>query len=277
VKQLFDPHGIFNTGKITDTPPMNSFLRYEPGHQSPQFDTYFDYSHEGGLMQLIEKCNGSGDCRKTEVTGGTMCPSYMATRDEMATTRARANVLRELLSRSDLKKPFDQPEIYEVLDLCLSCKACKSECPSSVDMAKIKAEFMQHWYDHHRVPLRTNLIANISRINRMGMLFPGIFNWFATSLLTSSMLKRMVGFANKRSIPTLGKTSLRTWAGKNLESLNNILITLQERSSRIAQKMEVLGIQYPQGSRTSFCHPPSKLFLAYKAVKKHQIRPDNKQ
>lgn len=223
VKKLFDPGEIFNTGKITDTPPMNSYLRYEAGHRSPQFDTYFDYSSEGGLMQLIEKCNGSGDCRKTEITGGTMCPSYMATRDEMATTRARANVLRELLSRNDLKRPFDQPEIYEVLDLCLSCKACKSECPSSVDMAKIKAEFLQHWYDHHRVPLRTKLIANISRLNSMGMLVPGIFNWFATSKLTSSVLKRMLGFAVNRSIPTLGKTSLRRWAGRHLESLNSAI------------------------------------------------------
>jgi FAD/FMN-containing dehydrogenase/Fe-S oxidoreductase len=223
VKSLFDPDGIFNIGKVTNTPPMNTFLRYEAGHQSPQYDTYFDYSSEGGLMQLIEKCNGSGDCRKTEITGGTMCPSYMATRDEMATTRARANVLRELLSRRDLKKPFDQPEIYKVLDLCLSCKACKSECPSSVDMAKIKAEFMQHWYDHHRVPLRTLLIANITRINSLGMLIPGIFNWFATSRLTATLLKRMLGFATRRSIPTLGKTTLRRWAGKHLESLNSAL------------------------------------------------------
>ena len=152
-----------------------------------------------------------------------MCPSYMATRDEIATTRARANVLRELLSRSDLKKPFDQPEIYEVLDLCLSCKACKSECPSSVDMAKIKAEFMQHWYDHHRVPVRTLLIANISKINRLGMLFPGLFNMVATGKLTSYMLKRMVGFAPKRSIPAIGKTSLRKWAKRNLPLLNGSL------------------------------------------------------
>ena len=223
VKQLFDPDGIFNPGKIIDTPPMNSSLRYEAGHPSPRFDTYFDYSREGGLMQLIEKCNGSGDCRKTEITGGTMCPSYMATRDEMATTRARANVLRELLSGSDLENPFDQPEIHQVLDLCLSCKACKSECPSSVDMAKIKAEFMQHWYDHHRVPLRTQLIANISYVNRLGMLFPGIFNWFATSKLTSSLLKSLLGFATDRTIPTLGKTTLRRWAGRNLESLNGTL------------------------------------------------------
>jgi len=223
VKSLFDPDGIFNTGKITDTPPMNSFLRYEPGHQLPQFETYFDYSREGGFMQLIEKCNGSGDCRKTEITGGTMCPSYMATRDEMNTTRARANVLRELLSRSDLKNPFDQPEIYKVLDLCLSCKACKSECPSSVDMAKIKAEFMQHWYEHHWVPIRTLLIANITRINSLGMLVPGIFNWFAASRFTATLLKRMLGFATDRSIPTLGKTSLRSWAHRHLDSLNATL------------------------------------------------------
>ena len=159
-----------------------------------------------------------------------MCPSYMATRDEIATTRARANVLRELLSRSDLKKPFDQPEIYEVLDLCLSCKACKSECPSSVDMAKIKAEFMQHWYDHHRVPLRTLLIANISKINRLGMLFPGMFNRLATGKLTSSILKRMVGFAAKRSIPAIERTSLRKWAGKNLQRLN---VTLPDNALEV--------------------------------------------
>jgi Fe-S oxidoreductase len=223
VKHLFDPEGIFNPGKITDTPPMNTFLRHETGHLSPGFNTYFNYSREGGFIQLIEKCNGSGDCRKTEITGGTMCPSYMATRDEMATTRARANVLRELLTRGDMKNPFNQPEIYEVLDLCLSCKACKSECPSSVDMAKIKAEFMQHWYDHHRIPLRTWLIANISRINRLGMLSPGIFNWFATSNLTSSILKKVLGFNNQRSIPTLGKRSLRRWAAHHLEDLNSSL------------------------------------------------------
>ncbi len=223
IKQLFDPEGIFNEGKVIDTPPMNTHLRYQPGHRSPDFDTWFDFSREGGFMNLIEKCNGSGDCRKTEVTGGTMCPSYMATRDESATTRARANVLRELLSEKGLKNPFDQPEIYEILDLCLSCKACKSECPSSVDMAKIKAEFMQHWYEHHRVPLRTRLIANISTVNRLGMLFPWIFNLVATGRFTAPLLKSVLGFARDRSIPTLGRRSLRSWARKHLRSLNNLL------------------------------------------------------
>jgi Fe-S oxidoreductase len=202
---------------------MNSSLRYEAGHQSPGFDTYFDYSREGGLMELIEKCNGSGDCRKTEITGGTMCPSYMATRDELSTTRARANVLRELLSRTDLKKPFDQEDIYKILDLCLSCKACKSECPSGVDMAKIKAEFMQHWYEYHRIPIRTQLIANISRVHSLGMLFPALFNFLASSRLTSPVLKRMLGFASGRSIPSLGKKTLRSWAGRHLENLNKAL------------------------------------------------------
>ena len=223
IKGLFDPEGVFNQGKVIDTPSMNTHLRYEAGHRSPEFSTWFDFSKEGGFMNLIEKCNGSGDCRKTEITGGTMCPSYMATRDESTTTRARANVLRELLSEKGLKKPFDQPEIYEILDLCLSCKACKSECPSSVDMAKIKAEFLQHWYSHHPVPLRTRLIANISKVNRLGIMFPWIFNRVATGRITAPILKKMLGFAPDRSIPTLGRTSLRKWARKHLRSLNEAL------------------------------------------------------
>jgi len=223
VKQVFDPGGRFNQGKIIDTPPMNTHLRFDPQVKPPEFRTYFDYSREGGFMNLIEKCNGSGDCRKTEITGGTMCPSYMATRDEIATTRARANVLREMLTQPGVKKPFDQPEIYEVLDLCLSCKACKSECPSNVDMAKLKAEFMQHWYDHHRVPLRTTLIANITGVNRLGMAFPWLFNRVVTGRMMSGLLKGMLGFAPGRSIPTLGRTTVRRWAGRHLEPLNQSL------------------------------------------------------
>ena len=174
-------------------------------------------------MKLIEKCNGSGDCRKTEITGGTMCPSYMASRDEYTTTRARANVLREMLSKPGLKEPFNQPEVYQILDLCLSCKACKSECPSSVDMAKLKAEFLQHWYEHNKVPLRTRLIANISSVNSLGMVAPWLFNAFVTNPFLGKIIKGMLGFAKKRSIPTLGKTSLRKWAGRHLEALNRSL------------------------------------------------------
>ncbi len=222
VKALFDPGNIFNARKITDTPPMNTFLRYKPGYVTPDFETYFDY-REGSFMKLVEKCNGSGDCRKTEITGGTMCPSYMATRDEMATTRSRANVLRELLSQPGLKNPFDQKDIYKILDLCLSCKACKSECPSSIDMAKLKAEFMQHWYMHHPVPLRTKLIANITSINRLGMIAPRLFNLVVKTTWTSRLLKAVLGFAPRRSIPTLGTKSVRSWARRNLDQLNGSL------------------------------------------------------
>lgn len=223
VKRIFDPEGRFNQGKIIDTPPMNTYLRFDPGHKSPEFETFFDFTREGGFMKLIEKCNGSGDCRKTEITGGTMCPSYMASRDEMTTTRARANVLREMLSKPGIKNPFDQPEVYKILDLCLSCKACKSECPSSVDMAKLKAEFMQHWYQHHHVPVRTTLIANITEINRLGMIVPWFFNAFVTNRFMGRLLKRTLGFAVDRSIPTLGKQSVRKWAHKHLDPLNKSL------------------------------------------------------
>jgi FAD/FMN-containing dehydrogenase/Fe-S oxidoreductase len=223
VKKTFDPDGVFNAAKIIDTPPMNQFLRFEPGHVSPSFDTFFDYPLEGGLMQLIEKCNGSGDCRKTEVTGGTMCPSYMATRDETATTRARANLLRELLSSKDVEKPFDQKELYDILDLCLSCKACKSECPSSVDMAKIKAEFLQHWYKYHPPSLRARMIAHITAFNRIGMLVPGVFNFIVTRRFTSRMLKKGLSFAAERSIPMLHGITLRKWIRRHLKPLNDTL------------------------------------------------------
>lgn len=144
-----------------------------------------------------------------------MCPSYMATRDEQNATRARANTLREYISNSTKTNPFDHPEIYESLDLCLSCKACKSECPSNIDMTKYKAEFLQHWYDKHGVPLRSRLIAYIYRVNKLGMLLPWAFNWLVTNAFLSGLMKKSIGFAPKRSIPTLYKTTLRSWIKAN--------------------------------------------------------------
>jgi Fe-S oxidoreductase len=159
----------------------------------------------------VEQCNGSGDCRKSEIIGGTMCPSYMASRDERNTTRARANTLREFLTNSVKTNPFNHREIYDSLDLCLSCKGCKSECPSNVDMAKYKAEFLHHWYKSHGIPIRTRLIANISRINKLGMLFPSLFNFIVKNRLTSSLLKKSLGFAPARSIPLLYRFTLKSW------------------------------------------------------------------
>lgn len=211
IKDTWDPDQLFNPGKITRTPAMNSSLRFKPGQQTPEPETIFDFTKTHGLLRAAEQCNGSGDCRKSAVMGGTMCPSFQATKDENATTRARANVLREFLTHSDKNNRFNHKEIYDVMDLCLSCKGCKSECPSNVDMARYKAEFLQHWHEANGIPLRTRLIANISKINQLGMIFPSVFNFFVSNSFTSGLLKRTMGFANERSIPLLHSHTLRRW------------------------------------------------------------------
>jgi FAD/FMN-containing dehydrogenase/Fe-S oxidoreductase len=223
IKKTWDPHSVFNASKIVDTPPMNSGLRYEPGVIMPEFKTIFDFSQDGGFLRSVEKCNGSADCRKTEIIGGTMCPSFMASRDEKNTTRARANILREMITNSKKTNPFNHREIYDVLDLCLSCKACKSECPSNVDMAKLKAEFLQHYYDSNGIPLRTRLIAHITMINRIGMLFPKGFNFFVSQEFLSGLLKKTLNFAAKRSIPLLAQETLLRYAKRTLKTANSQL------------------------------------------------------
>jgi FAD/FMN-containing dehydrogenase/Fe-S oxidoreductase len=210
IKRDWDPEQIFNPGKIVDTPPMNEHLRYEPGQQVPPFPTLFRF-HKQDILQHAEQCNGSGDCRKTHLSGGTMCPSFMATRNEKDTTRARANILREFLTHSPQSNRYDHKEIYEVMDLCLSCKGCKSECPSNVDVAKLKAEFLQHYYDANGIPLRSRLIANFTRSSRLGAIAPGIYNL----LMKSSGLKKLIGFAPERSMPLLHKTTLKKWWAKH--------------------------------------------------------------
>lgn len=211
VKQLFDPLGIFNAHKIVDTPPMNEFLRYEADKQIKPIKTIFDFSKNESILRLAEKCSGSGDCRKTHITGGTMCPSYMATRQEKDTTRARANILRQFLTNSQGDNPFNHNEIKEVMDLCLSCKGCKSECPSSVDVAKMKAEFLQHYYDANGVPFRARVIANFTKSQALGAMVPSIYNALIANNFTGKLIKKIIGFAPDRSLPKVGKTTLRSW------------------------------------------------------------------
>ncbi|MDD2529305.1 MAG: FAD-linked oxidase C-terminal domain-containing protein [Lentimicrobiaceae bacterium] len=221
IKATWDPNGIFNPGKITDTPRMNASLRYKPGQQTREIDTVFDFSESMGIVRAAEQCNGSGDCRKSEQFAGTMCPSYQATRDENTTTRARANILREFLTHSEKTNPFDHQEIYDIMDLCLSCKGCKSECPSNVDIAKYKAEFLQHYYDANGIPLRTRMIAYINSFNKLGSIFPGLYNFFLKNSFTSGLMKKTIGFAPKRSIPLLYKSTLRAWHKKNKQNPAN--------------------------------------------------------
>jgi hypothetical protein len=152
VKHIFDPKGIFNAGKITNTPAMDSHFRMKQNQPINLGKTLFDFSADEGILRLAEKCSGSGDCRKSEISGGLMCPSFMATRSEKNTTRARANVLRQFLSDPNDATPYNHAEIKEAMDLCLSCKGCKIECPSSVDITKMKAEFLQQYYDANGTP-----------------------------------------------------------------------------------------------------------------------------
>ncbi len=214
MKLVWDPERIFNQGKITEPPKMNEHLRFEPGQPAKEIKTLFDFSADLGYLRAVEKCNGSGDCLKPEIFGGLMCPSYQATRDENNSTRARANILREYITTSKKTNPFTHKEIIKVLDLCLSCKGCKSECPSSVDMTKLKAEALQHYYDDNKIPLRTKLIAHIHKVNNLGSVMPHIFNFFITNSFTSGLLKRFLGFAPKRTIPKLYKFTMSSWLRK---------------------------------------------------------------
>jgi len=214
LKYTWDPKGIFNPNKIVDTPSMNSMLRYEPGQSTPAFETIFRF-HKQDILQHAEQCNGSGDCRKTHLSGGTMCPSYMATRNEKDTTRARANILREFLTHSTEQNRYNHKEIYDVMSLCLSCKACKTECPSNVDMAKLKAEFLQHYYDANGVPFRSKLIANFTAAAKFGSLMPRLYNFAVSNFVTGSMIKALSGFAIKRSMPALSVQTLQHWYQKN--------------------------------------------------------------
>lgn len=218
VKNTWDPDNIFNPEKIVDTPKMNESLRYVPGQKTEEFETLFDYSSSGGFLQAIEKCNGSGDCRKSEIIGGTMCPTYMALKDEKATTRGRANTLREYLTNGGEKK-FTSREIFEVLDLCLSCKGCKSECPSNVDMARLKAEYMQFYYDQTSVPLRSMLIGYLPRINRYLGKMAKLNNFFLGGTLTSMIIKKVLAFTPQRNMPLMYKFTFNYWLKQNFNNL----------------------------------------------------------
>nr|WP_321235391.1 FAD-linked oxidase C-terminal domain-containing protein [uncultured Psychroserpens sp.] len=208
IKRAFDPQNIFNPGKIIDALPMDKSLRYEPEVNTLDIETVMDFSSSQGVLREAEKCNGSGDCRKLPEFGGTMCPSYRATRNEKDTTRARANALREFLTHSEKANKFNHTELKAVFDLCLSCKACVSECPSSVDVASLKAEFQYQYQKANGVSWRTKLFAYNNRLNAFGSRFPKITNFIFSNKITSSILKSTFGIAKKRSLPFISNKSL---------------------------------------------------------------------
>ncbi|MDR2272944.1 MAG: FAD-binding protein [Sphingobacterium sp.] len=218
LKRTWDPQAIFNPGKIIDTPPMDTMLRYTVGAKEKQIPTLFRYQGQN-ILQHAEQCNGSGDCRKSQLAGGTMCPSFMATRNEKDTTRARANVLRTFLTNSTKENPFDHPEIKAVMDLCLGCKGCKSECPSNVDMAKLKAEFLNAYQDANGIPFRSRMVAGFAEISGYMAWMPGLYNVMVTSKLSSALVKKTLGFATERSLPKLARITLKSWYTKAFKQL----------------------------------------------------------
>ncbi|MDA9339602.1 FAD-binding protein [Polaribacter sp.] len=214
IKKAFDPNTIFNKGKITDAFSMDESLRYEIDRIEPKIETLQDFSDSEGILKLAEKCNGSGDCRKPASAGGTMCPSYRATKNEKDTTRARANMLREVLTNNEAKNKFDSTELKEVFDLCLSCKACASECPSNVDIATLKAEFLYQYQETNGYSFRNKLFANNVKYNKLGSIAPALTN----AILNTPFAKAAMGVAQKRSVPKLASKTLKRWAKKQAKS-----------------------------------------------------------
>lgn len=187
VKYCWDPDNLFNPHKIVDTPKMDEYLRADMSHTGDE------------LLCRVEQCNGSGDCRKSQIIGGTMCPAYKVSRDELQTTRARANLLREYLSHGEAS----ESDIKEVLSSCLACKACRRECPSGVDMTRLRAEVLQLLYQKEGTPWRTWMIAHNASVQKLGALVPPVYNFFAGNRFTASILKKAVGFAPERHIPKI--------------------------------------------------------------------------
>ena len=228
IKNAFDPNNIFNPGKIVDAYPMDENLRYQSDRTEPEIETLLDFSDSLGILRAAEKCNGSGDCRKLPEFGGTMCPSYRATRNEKDSTRARANALREFLTNSEKANKFDHEELKEVFDLCLSCKACASECPSSVDVATLKAEFLYQYQKENGVSLRTKLFAYNNALNAIGSKFPTLTNFVFKNKLTATILKNSFAIAEKRTLPLVSNKSLSKHIKlyKNKEIIKNYIKTV---------------------------------------------------
>ena len=224
VKRCWDPYNVFNMNKIVDAPGMDEWLRFETGqpYSIEDAETVFNWraafdeckvdgasgvrSQAHALMCSIEQCNGAGDCRKSNLIGGTMCPAFKATGDELMTTRARANILRECLTHGD---GFTSPEVKEVLESCLACKGCRGECPSNVDMTRIRAEVLEQIHEREGTPLRSFAVARMAAVERLGHLVRPLYNFFARWRPSAALLKRILRFAAERQIPALSRHTLR--------------------------------------------------------------------
>jgi len=211
-KRAFDPDHRMNPGVIVDPEPLDAHLRIGASYSPQAVRTRFDFSAEGGLAGAALKCVGIGKCRKTDA--GTMCPSYMATRDETHSTRGRARLLHEALTGDLLKDGFADRALYDALELCLSCKACKTECPASVDIAAYKAEFLANYYVTHRRPLPAHFFGRIHEFARVASIAPALANSIAAGV-ASRTIKRVLGVHSLRELPLFATTPFRNWFGRH--------------------------------------------------------------
>ncbi len=206
LKRAFDPAGLLNPGKIVDAPPLTSNLRYGPAYVTPEIPTTFDFSADGGFLQAAELCAGVGECRKKR--GGVMCPSYRATREEEHSTRGRANALRLAMTGQAELRGLGDPALAEALDLCLECKACKAECPTNVDMARLKAEFLHQHHAEHGLPRRNRVFGHIARLSRWGRLFAPVSSWVLRSGAVRWLNERWLGIDRRRVPPAFARRTL---------------------------------------------------------------------
>jgi FAD/FMN-containing dehydrogenase/Fe-S oxidoreductase len=209
LKAAFDPQNILNPGKVVNAPDMTRDLRYGAEYRTIPIQTHLDFSREGGFARAVEMCNGAGICRKTQE--GTMCPSFHATREEEHSTRGRANALRAALSGRLPAEELTSPRMYETLDLCLECKGCKRECPSNVDLAKMKYEFLAHYYARHGTPLRARVFAGIGSLNRWGSRMAPVANYMMGRRWVKNLAERWLGIDARREFPRFAAESFPGW------------------------------------------------------------------
>ena len=206
IKRAFDPHGIFNPGKIVDAPPLTSNLRYGAGYVTPNPPTHFDYSDYGGLAGAVDMCSGLGACRKK--LAGTMCPSYMATQEEAHSTRGRANVLRLAMTGRLGEAGLGDQGVYSTLDLCLECRACKAECPVGVDVARFKSEFLADYWARHGTSLEARMLGNVRRVAAIGSRLAPLSNWLARTAPVRRLNERLLGIDRRRTLPAFQRRTL---------------------------------------------------------------------
>ena len=212
-KQLFDPRGLLNPGKIVEAPPMTEHLRMGPEYATLPVAAQLDFSDQGGFVQAIELCNGNGACRKLDA--GTMCPPFMVTRNEQDTTRGRANALREALSGGLPREALTGQRMYDVMDLCIQCKGCKTECPSNVDMARIKSEWLGMYWKKQAPSLRTRLFAHMPQMmRRMPQSAARLVNGFQKNPSARRLLERTLGISARRALPSFAAEPFTQWFAK---------------------------------------------------------------